>query len=216
MINYLYKKGDVMYTEDDKYTRPKFNNKKAKINNKVQNNYNTSFNDNFYEDYYDNYVDNDNHNMVNSYVDTSINSLDTSYTDDYSEKNKYQYNSDNLFKKKYIVIIIILTIVLAVLIILLIQSLNISTPPVGDNSNYVRLYYDELELNVGDTKKLEITLSETSEKYKIEWFSNNDNVITVDNNGNIRAINEGEAIVLVAYYVSDKVYDAQCHIYVSK
>ena len=96
------------------------------------------------------------------------------------------------------------------------KSINIKTPPVGDSTIYVRLNNTELNLNVGDTQKLDVILTGNSNNYRIEWFSNNDNVVTVDNNGNIRAINEGEAIILVAYYLNNNVYDAQCRIYVSK
>ena len=98
----------------------------------------------------------------------------------------------------------------------MVRSINVKNPPIGNNSNYVRLQYNQLEMQVGETKKIELILSDMKSDYKIEWFSNNDSVVTVDDNGNIRAINKGEAIILVAYYLNDKVYDAQCYITVSK
>ena len=106
-------------------------------------------------------------------------------------------------------------IVLISLIVVLLQSINITKPPVGDNSNYVRLKENQINLKVGQSKKLELILSDNNSDYKIEWFSNNDNVVIVEN-GNVKAINEGEAIILVAYYLKDKIYDAECRVYVSK
>ena len=219
-----------MYTEDDKYTKYKpknnytsrqNNNDNIKLNNDSPNYY-----EDYYKDYYDDYdknksKDNDYNNSKTyqepvkkkKYLKPTINKIDTTYND--NNKN-YYYDRNNLFKKKYVVIVIILLILLSVLVVILMHSINVKTLPTGTTNNYINLFYSELELRVGDKKKLEVKLSETTKKYKIEWFSNNDNVVTVDKNGNIVAVNEGEAIILVAYYVDDKIYDDECRIHVLK
>lgn len=229
-----------MIKSNNKVIEVKEDNKNKEINNdlvKEQNiikeinitNYNNEVYDmyeDYYKDYYDDYdknksKDNDYNNSKTyqepvkkkKYLKPTINKIDTTYND--NNKN-YYYDKNNLFKKKYVVIVIILLILLSVLVVILMHSINVKTLPTGTTNNYINLFYSELELRVGDKKKLEVKLSETTKKYKIEWFSNNDNVVTVDKNGNIVAVNEGEAIILVAYYVDDKIYDDECRIHVLK
>lgn len=192
-----------MYTEDDK-------NKFKKHNTRS----NVAYEEDYYKDYYDDYTNTS--KSKKKIKKTTINRLDTSYSDDYSDGTNYNYSKNSLKRKKYTVIIMILFIVLISLIFVLLRVTNITKPPVGNNNNYVRLQENQIELKVGENKKLNLILSDSKSNYKIEWFSNNDNVLVVDNNGNIKAINEGEAIILVAYYLNDKIYDTECHVRVSK
>lgn len=201
-----------MYTEDDRKNKFKF--KKNNTRSNVNKNYNNSYEEDYYKDYYDDYKIVEDDKKIKK--KTNVNKLDTSYSDDYSDGTNYNYDKDSLKKKKYGVIIIILVIVLISLIIILLKSLNVSKTPVENSSNYVRLQENQIELKEGDSKKLDLILSDTSSNYKIEWFSNDDSVAIVDDNGKVTAINEGEAIILVAYYLNNKVYDAECHINVLK
>lgn len=206
-----------MYTVDDRK-------KKYRIGQSNNKNYtkkpsrSVEVNDNFYGDYYDDYEDNSNEvdAKINNTPNKNINNIDTTYTDDYSDGTLNKMSPWDMFKKKYIVLITILGITLLVLVIFLVKAINIKTPPKGETGNYVRLFYEELEMKVGDKQKLEVTLSDPKNNYKIEWFSNNDSVVEVDSTGNIVAVSEGEAIIMVAYYVDDKVYDAQCTVHVLK
>ena len=206
-----------MYTVDDRK-------KKYRIGQSSSKNYtkktsrSVEVNDNFYGDYYDDYEDNSNKidTMINATPNKNINNIDTTYTDDYSDGTLNKMSPWDMFKKKYVVLITILGITLLVLVIFLVKTINVKTPPKGENGNYVRLFYEELEMKVGDRQKLEVTLSDPKNNYKIEWFSNNDSVVEVDSTGNIVAVSEGEAIIMVAYYVDDKVYDAQCIVHVLK
>ena len=218
----MCKKGDVMYTEDDKYTKHKKTESRSKKSNVVNN---ITYDEDFYKDFqdenYDNYfidysLSHYNDDNVRNSKKKNINKLDTSYTDDLSDNTYYNYDKKALDKKKFTVIIIILAIFVIALVCILIRTINIKNPPKGNNLNYVRLENDQLNMKIGETKKLELILSNSNSDYKIEWFSNNDNVVTVDNNGNLFAINEGNAVILVAYYLEDKVYDTQCYITVSK
>lgn len=206
-----------MYTVDDRK-------KKYRIGQSNNKNYtkkpsrSVEVNDNFYGDYYDDYEDNSNEvdAKINNTPNKNINNIDTTYTDDYSDGTLNKMSPWDMFKKKYIVLITILGITLLVLVIFLVKAINVKTPPKGETGNYVRLFYEELEMKVGDKQKLEVTLSDPKNNYKIEWFSNNDSVVEVDSTGNIVAVSEGEAIIMVAYYVDDKVYDAQCTVHVLK
>ena len=206
-----------MYTVDDRK-------KKYRIGQSNNKNYtkkpsrSVEVNDNFYGDYYDDYEDNSNEvdAKINNTPNKNINNIDTTYTDDYSDGTLNKMSPWDMVKKKYIVLITILGITLLVLVIFLVKAINVKTPPKGETGNYVRLFYEELEMKVGDKQKLEVTLSDPKNNYKIEWFSNNDSVVEVDSTGNIVAVSEGEAIIMVAYYVDDKVYDAQCTVHVLK
>ena len=206
-----------MYTVDDRK-------KKYRIGQSNNKNYtkkpsrSVEVNDNFYGDYYDDYEDNSNEvdAKINNTPNKNINNIDTTYTDDYSDGTLNKMSPWDMVKKKYVVLITILGITLLVLVIFLVKTINVKTPPKGETGNYVRLFYEELEMKVGDKQKLEVTLSDPKNNYKIEWFSNNDSVVEVDSTGNIVAVSEGEAIIMVAYYVDDKVYDAQCTVHVLK
>jgi len=224
-----------MYTDEDKDTKHKKTESRSKKSNHYNDYYSDYYNVSYDEDFYKNFSDEDNINTntnadnlidysfdysFNNYEKKSkkrnVNKLDTSYTEEHDDNQYYDYDRKTLDKKKYTVIIIILVIFFIALVCILIRIINVKNPPVGNNFNYVRLHYDQLDLKIGDTKKLDLILSNTSDDYKIEWFSNNDKIVSVDNNGNIFALNEGNAVILVAYYLNDNVYDAQCHITVSK
>lgn len=211
-----------MYTEDDKYTKHK--RKSDEFRSTISNNYNNiTYDEDFYKDFEDDIYDN---YLIDSSLDDdrgkkkkkqkhNINKLDTSYTDDYSDNTYYNYDKKSLDKKKYTVIIIILVIFLIALVCILLRSINVK-PPSGNNTNYVRLNYDQLDMKIGETKKIDLILSDTNSNYKVKWFSSDDNIVTVDNSGKIFAIKEGNAVIMVAYYLNNKTYDAQCHVTISK
>lgn len=197
-----------MYTEDDR-------NRKFNFKNNTRSNVNTSsYEEDYYKDYYDDYPVIENNKNKKRRV--NVNRIDTSYTDDYSDRTSYDYDNKTLNRKKHTVVIIVLSIILISLIVILLRSINITKPPKGDNTNYVRLQSNQIDLKIGQSQKLELILSDTNSNYQVQWFSNNDSVAIVDDNGKVTAINEGEAIIMVAYYLNDKVYDAECRIYVSK
>ncbi len=63
----------------------------------------------------------------------------------------------------------------------------------------ITLETEKLFLNVDEKKKIEITaiLPETASNKEVEWRSANENVITVDQEGNVTAVSAGEAFVYV-------------------
>src|SRR5260221_7316437 len=62
----------------------------------------------------------------------------------------------------------------------------------------ITLSKDTLKINVGDTKSINITLTPSNfDKTKIVWHSSDNTIVSVDNNGLLTAISEGEAIITV-------------------
>lgn len=197
-----------MYTKDNKRSK----NKRNKDKNLSKNNENSNnLEGNFYKDFSNN--DNDIYNI--SYEQKYNHSEKVKGKGDKLE-NLYSNNDADFKGKKYTILIIVLLILLVILLFILVKSINVKNSSIDANSNYVRLQHTQLEMKKGEKKKMELILSDMKGNYKIEWFSSNENVAIVDDNGNIYAINEGEAIILVAYYLGNNVYDAQCHINVSK
>lgn len=201
-----------MYTEDDKYSKDN-DNCERRSKNKITTNY---YDENFYKDFScceDVFYNKNNSNVKNyNHVNRNkVNRLATFRSHNYS-KNKYDVLHLN---KKHTIIVISLSLIFIVLISVLARKVYIKTPYVGDNSNYISLQYNQLDMKLGESRKLKLILSDMKSDYRIEWFSSNDNVVTVDNDGNIYATNKGEAIVLVAYYLNNIVYDAQCYVNVS-
>jgi len=52
-----------------------------------------------------------------------------------------------------------------------------------------------LDLNVGETSKLNVRVTDSDANYSLKWESTNTNVATVDNNGNVKGIREGTATI---------------------
>lgn len=206
-----------MYTEDDR-------NKRIKYKNNTRSTYKTQYQYNDYEDYYKDYYDNnidtnngyDYNYPLNDSKQRSINRKTSTNRLDVYEDDNYSYSPNDIKKKKYIVIIIILVIILTSLVIILFKNLKINSLPTGNNNNYVHLSENIVNLKIGDSKKLAFSLSGTDSNARVEWFSNDDSIVIVSTSGEIKAIGEGEAIVLVAYYLDNKVFDDECRIYVSK
>lgn len=77
-----------------------------------------------------------------------------------------------------------------------------------------------LYLLVGQKDTLQLTMAPDNASYKdIEWRSTNDKVVTVNKNGVLEAVGEGEAVVMVTHYAaneSDKFYEEQCNVTVAK
>lgn len=77
-----------------------------------------------------------------------------------------------------------------------------------------------LYLLVGQKDTLQLTMAPDNASYKaIEWRSTNDKVVTVNQNGVLEAVGEGEAVVMVTHYAaneSDKFYEEQCNVTVAK
>lgn len=62
----------------------------------------------------------------------------------------------------------------------------------------INIESDDLELNVGDTQKLTFTINpEDADPTTYTWTTSNENVVTVDNDGNVTAVGAGAAEITV-------------------
>lgn len=66
------------------------------------------------------------------------------------------------------------------------------TTPTG-----ITLSQDNITLTQGETQKITATVTPSEASQEVIWKSNNTNVVTVDQNGNITAIGEGQTTIVV-------------------
>ena len=74
----------------------------------------------------------------------------------------------------------------------------------GSNMVYYRIHVldvvsvelpSSLDLNVGETSKLDARVTDSDASYSLKWTSSNTNVATVDNNGNVTGLRDGTATI---------------------
>ena len=76
------------------------------------------------------------------------------------------------------------------------QSYVTEVPPIQIEN--IELSIDNTTINKGDTKKLNVKIiPEEAKDLEVVYTSSNPNVVTVDNNGNIKGISSGEAVITV-------------------
>ena len=72
----------------------------------------------------------------------------------------------------------------------------------------IKLSNNSLNLTVGDSKVITSTvIPENSTKRDVRWESSNEKVATVDNNGNVKAVGVGSAIIRVILNVNNNIYN---------
>ena len=148
-------------------------------------------------------------------VVSSNNNDDYSYGEHYEEPeldNHEQQNSSN--KSKSFIIVIILVIVLIVLIFLLIKSCdnNSQNKPNDDVKQpvLVELSKDTLELKVGESYKIEYSVSNYSLPLEIVWISNNESVANIKEDGTVTAVKVGNTSVIASYFIDNIPYQKEC------
>lgn len=216
-----YDNNDLSTSNDDNYSNDNYNNYNNNTN-KGYTNFNYSDSDIVYSDYVEDNINkkdkknkkkNKNNKKENTYIedyDYYSENISSDYDNGYSKKEKI-----SLFQnKKYTVIVIILILVLIILCAVLYKTITVDPKGSGTNSDYIRLFKEEVEIKVDQTVQLEVQLSDTSGDYKLEWFSSDDSVMAIDKNGNVTGIKTGEAYVLAVYTYKGEVYDAKCTVYV--
>ena len=66
------------------------------------------------------------------------------------------------------------------------------------NVEMLTLNYEELELNIGEICKLEVTVDSDNAVYdQVLFISTSEDILKVDKNGIVTAVNQGVAVVLV-------------------
>ena len=84
----------------------------------------------------------------------------------------------------------------------------------NNGNNAISLNNSDIEMNIGDVDKLIATVKNSDEEELI-WSSSNSDIVKVDEDGNIEAINSGSAIISVALK-NDSSVIANCHVTVKK
>jgi uncharacterized protein YjdB len=93
--------------------------------------------------------------------------------------------------------LLLASIIVGVLILGVITSCKKDNPkPTGLSG--ITLIKDTLKINVGDTRSINLTLTPSNfDKTALVWHSSDNTIVSVDNNGLLTAISEGEAIITV-------------------
>lgn len=87
---------------------------------------------------------------------------------------------------------------------------------VAQRVNSVSLSQSSMTLIAGGSNKLTATVSpNTAEEQSVIWSSSNEDVVKVDSDGNVTAVNPGEADVICTSVDTDKAY-GKCHVTVQK
>lgn len=122
------------------------------------------------------------YNIYRDKVKVSSNLIEKSYTDRNLTPNttyEYQISSENSFGESQLSKIVTVTT---------------DYSPVED----VTLNKGELELDIGDSDSLSAIVSPSTAKQDVEWVSDDSSIATVDSNGNVEAIAEGETFITVS------------------
>ena len=78
----------------------------------------------------------------------------------------------------------------------------------------IDLCIDNTTLQKGETKKLQVTIQpEEAKEHKVDFKSSNPNVITVDEQGNLKAICSGSSIITVKAAENDIQSQIEIHVY---
>ena len=85
---------------------------------------------------------------------------------------------------------------------------------IGEEESKITLGSTKMTLNLNDTEKLSVTASGTASTSGLVWKSSDEKVVSVDSNGNLKALKEGKATITVT--TKDGKYSAECVVTVSK
>ena len=113
-------------------------------------------------------------------------------------------------------IIIILLLVLIVIGILLLTSLSKKKEEPNEVEPSVTITLENIEINQGEDGKINYNLENFKDDPKVSFVSSDPNVVTVDNEGVIKAINPGEAKIIMSYFIKDVSYQKEITIKVNE
>lgn len=140
---------------------------------------------------------------------SSYDDVFNSYSDDNSKLNKNKKkkekkssNNNGTGSWKKIVIVILLAIIVAGVGVLAYMSrdkIKSFIDPDKDVSITVDVLDSNLSMVVGDTRKLNYKMTNSSDVSLLTFASSNNSVAKVDKEGNIKAVGAGQAIISVSY-----------------
>lgn len=177
-----------MYTEED-------NNKKNKKEN------NNSFYD--YENDYSVYEDNALYDETPS---------DNNFYKEMKINIKNEGNEDKKLKKVFIIIIgtAILGIIGIILAVVLLSKTN-NEPEVE-----IKLLEEKIIISVGEEKSVSYEVINASEDIHATFKSKNSDVVSVDNNGKIKGLKEGDSVITISFKSGRKTKEKKFDVIVVK
>lgn len=213
----------MVHTDDNQNDKSSFS---EKIKNIFQKKHKDNNQDNFYSNPYSNYYDNsysesniNNSSSKQNYYDNSLsnmdfndinnNDFDNFYSSVNTKDDHISDNYDNHFSKKKIIVVIVLALILVVLLFILIKGTSTNNPDIN-------LLVDKIILKVGENKYLSYEIINTNNPLKVTFKSSDVSVATVDDNGNINGISEGETKIILSYQSGGNTKEKICNVIVEK
>lgn len=181
------------------------------------------------------YTDNNKDNDFNTEYDDSFNAnsnyenndldVDENFYGGEEQSNNNEVNDDKPGKSKKVIIIVIIIL----FILLCIGGLIFFLMKNNDNDNTdngvteqpvltpnLLLSMSNLNLNAGDSKKIEYTIENDNGTVEIIWSSSDESVVTVDQNGNVKGVKAGNATISASYSIDGQEYKKTCEVTVIK
>lgn len=130
-----------------------------------------------------------------------------------SKKSKTSNEKAKTKNKIKIIAVLLLLILFGVLVYFLIKALNNKdNKPEPD----INLLTDSITIKVGDSSYISYEIINTDEKIETSFKSDDTSIATVDANGNVTGINEGNTVVTVSYRINRKTKEKKCNVIVEK
>ena len=188
-----------MYTEDDE---------EVKIKNK---NSNTDYND-FYTSFSEMEEEDKKGSKKKPKKEKKvIEKNEEDYSDFYGNNEEDEPVKESNSNTKTIIrfgIIILLVIILAVLLVILLRKGE-------DEKGDIELSKTNYELKIGDKDYISYKVVDTDKTVTSSFTSSNPNVVTIDANGELTAVGNGEAIITISYTINNKTKVKECTVKVN-
>ena len=159
-----------------------------------------------------------NNNKSSSFYDEEADFYDSEDTNYNTDDNFYDnVESDTKEDKniKKIGLIVIGSIVLAIILIIL--ALVIFSSKDDDTIKAdIRLLTEKISLKVGEEKHISYEILNTEEMLPVSYKSKNESIATVDKNGKVVGVKEGDTKVVISYKSGKKNQEKECEISVTK
>ena len=109
-------------------------------------------------------------------------------------------------------LVIILLLVLVVLGILFVRSLNKKEEEIKEVEPVVNITTEIIEINEGEEKKIEYTLSDFKDDPKLSFVSSDTTIATVDTEGLVKGLKAGNTNIIMSYFIKEVSYQKEIKI----
>lgn len=84
---------------------------------------------------------------------------------------------------------------IGILLLTVLMAVGLCVPVSASDVKKIQLTKGRMEMSVGETRPLSVKFSPRGEKDEVTWKSNRDNVASVDSDGNVTALEKGNATI---------------------